>query len=493
MAKQPFFTSEDFKMAFSIYCSMCGIGTLGMPGIFARTGPVLGFLATVLLALANIYASVSMSKVLLLAPPSVKTFSDLGEWSMGKTGRWLAVISQMGSCLLVPCAFLVLGGGLLDGLFPGAFSPTVWIILMTVTVLPFCLVPTLKEGAGAAFAGCVGTLVADGLAIGIVVHGMEGHPSTPSPELDLGQVVGAFGNLSLGIGAGIVLADVQRQHSEPSRMPRVVVVTLLVIMLTLMVMGLVPYFSLGCQGNGNVLYSIYPDSTTGLTSVGFKPNWGAVVLAYLAMQMHITIAFAVMLNPAFFIAERLVLGMHQKTPEDIENGGLYQEAGTPVEDLAKQSDAARISISPDRRSKTSLVPATPTDGQANHAYEAEAAEYRGANTVKYIVLRVIIVVILVVISIIFQDHFSDFADFVGASAITTNCVILPLVFYLSKTWDQVPVYERFLAATVLVVCTVLGSYSTYAAGKNLFAPSDSVTFPYCEPEYQSIIYYNQTA
>ncbi|KAL3659673.1 hypothetical protein V7S43_015348 [Phytophthora oleae] len=492
MAKQPFFTSEDFKMAFSIYCSMCGIGTLGMPGIFARTGPVLGFTATVLLALANIYASVSMSKVLLLAPTSVKTFSDLGEWSMGKTGRWLAVVSQMGSCLLVPCAFLVLGGGLLDGLFPDAFSVTVWIILMTVTVLPFCLVPTLKEGAGAAFAGCLGTLVADGLAIGIVVHGMEGHPSIPSPELNLGQVVGAFGNLSLGIGAGIVLADVQRQHSDPSRMPRVVVVTLLVIMLTLMVMGLVPYFSLGCQGNGNVLYTIYPDATTGLTSVGFNPNWGAVVLAYIAMQMHITIAFAVMLNPAFFIAERLVLGMHKKAQEDIENGA-YQEAGTPVEDVAKQNDVARISISSDRRSKTSLVPVTPTEHQPNDdAYAAEAAEYHGANRVKYVVLRVIIVVVLVVISIIFQDQFSDFADFVGASAITTNCVILPLVFYLGKTWNQIPVYEKVGAATVLVVCTILGCYATYLSGKNLFAPSDSATFPYCEPEYENTIYYNQT-
>lgn len=96
MAKAPFFTLEDLKMAFSLFCCMCGIGTLGMPGNFARTGPVLGFFATAFMAFANIYASVSMSKVLLVAPTSVKTFSDLGEWSMGKTGRWLAVLSQDG-------------------------------------------------------------------------------------------------------------------------------------------------------------------------------------------------------------------------------------------------------------------------------------------------------------------------------------------------------------------------------------------------------------
>ncbi|KAE9011513.1 hypothetical protein PR001_g15891 [Phytophthora rubi] len=493
MAEQPFFTLEDFKMAFSLFCCMCGIGTLGMPGNFARTGPVLGFAATAFMAFANIYASVSMSKVLLLAPTSVKTFSDLGEWCLGKTGRWLAVLSQMGSCLLIPCVFLVLGGGLLDGLFPGAFSPTVWIVVMTVTVLPLCLVPTLKEGAGAAFAGCMGTLVADGLAIAIIAHGMKDHPSIPTPELDLGQVIGAFGSLSLGYGAGIVLPDVQRQHSEPSRMPRVVGATMIFIMCMLMVIGMVPYFSMGCQGGGNILYTIYPDSTTGLTSVGFAPRWGSVVIAYLAMQMHITIAFAVLLNPAFYIAERLVLGMHQQTPGNIESSVFYEEAGTPIEGLTKQSDVVRISITSDRRSKTYFVPAA-ADHQPNHTHEAEVAEYGGANAIKYIVLRVTIVVVLVVLSIIFQDHFSDFADFVGASAITANCILLPTTFYLIKTWSQVPLYERIPAVTVLVVCLILGCYSTYTAGKNLFAPSDAdATFPYCEPEYQNTIYYNQTA
>lgn len=136
MTKGPIVTLEDAKMAFSLFTCMCGIGTLGMPGNFARTGPVLGFAATAFMAFANIYASVSMSKVLLLAPSSVKTFGDLGEWTLGKTGRWLSVLSQMGSCLLIPCVFLVLGGGLLDGLFPGAFSVTSWIILMSLCVFP---------------------------------------------------------------------------------------------------------------------------------------------------------------------------------------------------------------------------------------------------------------------------------------------------------------------------------------------------------------------
>ncbi|KAF4324129.1 hypothetical protein JM18_001452 [Phytophthora kernoviae] len=448
MTKQPIVTLEDTKMAFSLFCCMCGIGTLGMPGNFARTGPVLGFFATVFMAFANIYASVSMSKVLLLAPNSVKT--------------------------------------LLDGLFPGAFSATTWIILMTLMVLPLCLVPTLKEGAGAAFAGCIGTLVADALGVGIVVYGMRGHPSVPSPELSVSQVIGAFGSLSLGYGAGIILPDVQRQHSDPSRMPRVVGATMIFIMCMLMIIGFAPYLAAGCQASGNILYIIYPNSDTGLTSLGFKPNWGSVVLAYLAMQMHISIVFAVLLNPAFYIAERLVLGMHKENLDDIENGLIYQEAGTPVNEIEKQSEIPHASISSVRRSKNQ-----PND--SHEAEVAEATEYRGANAIKYIVLRITIVVVLVILSIIFQDHFSDFADFVGASAITANCILLPTIFYLVKTWEHVPLYEKIPAVVVLVVCFLLGCYSTYTAGKNLFAPSDSdVEFPYCDAEYENTIYYNQT-
>ncbi|CAI5732330.1 unnamed protein product [Hyaloperonospora brassicae] len=489
MVKRPLFTLEDAKISFSLFCCMCGVGTLSMPANFARAGPVLGALATVFMALANIYASVAMSKVLLLAPSSVNTFSDLGEWCLGKTGRWLSVVSQMGSCLLMPCVFLVLGGGLLDRLFPNAWSTTVWIILMTITVLPLALVPTLKEGAGAAFAGCMGTLIADGLGIAIVAHGMRDHPSVPPPELSLPQVAGAFGSLAMGFGAGIVLSDVQRQHSDPTRVPRVVVATMIFVMCILLVLGLVPYLGVGCQISGNLLYIIYPDASTGLTLLGFAPKWGTVVLAYIAMQMHVTIAFAVLINPAFYIAERLVLGMHEKRAVEVETGLAFHESGTPG--LPKTSEVSAVSATSSRRLRTSVFPLT---GELNNDHELEAAEYRGANAIKYIVLRLAIIVVLVVLSIIFADHFSDFVDFVGASAITANCIVLPTIFYLMKTWQTVPMYEKVGAGVVIVVCTVLGCYSTYTAGKNLFYPSDSdALFPYCDAEFQDAVYFNRTA
>ncbi|KAG7395485.1 hypothetical protein PHYBOEH_003715 [Phytophthora boehmeriae] len=479
-------TLEDLKIALNIFCCVYGIGTLGMPGNFSRAGPVLAIVAMAFMAFANTYASVAICRVMLLAPETVKTYSDLGEWCMGKWGRWLAVVAQMATCLLVPCVFLVLGGTLLDGLFPGAFSPTYWIGFMALLCLPVCLIPTLKEGAGAAFAGCAGTIIADVIGVAVVLYGMRGHPSAPSPQLRFEQVAGMFGNLSLAYNAGIVIPALQRQHSDPSRMPRVVFATMGFISCLFLILASAAYSAVGCQITGNLLYSIYPDASTGLTTLGFASNWGAVVMAYFFMQLHITIAFSVLLNPAFYLAERMVLNMHQRKESDIENIPSYIAADTPVRGH---------NINEDRRSsKMSYISNADAENPYNGDFEAEAAEYRGVNAFKYIVLRIAMIAALVVLSITLKDHFSDMVDFVGASSITLISIVLPIVFLLKKLWHSIPIWEKVPALCVVVVCSLLGCYVTYTSGKALFAPSDSDTvFPYCGSEYQNEVYYNYTA
>ncbi|GMF35607.1 unnamed protein product [Phytophthora lilii] len=169
----------------------------------------------------------------------------------------------------------------------------------------------------------------------------------------------------------------------------------------------------------------------------------------------------------------------------MEAGISYAESATP----------AIVQAESRRSSKMSYVSVADSECESKDDAEAEAAEYRGGkNTIKYITLRIGIIIILVVLSIIFQDHFSDFSDFVGASCITVNCILLPIVFYLKKAWKSVSWYEKTAAVIVVVVCFLLGCYVTYTTGKSLFTPSnDGTEFPYCSPEYENRIYYNYTA
>ncbi|GLD97377.1 hypothetical protein PINS_up006061 [Pythium insidiosum] len=473
---------EDAKIAFNLFCCVYGIGTLGMPANFSRAGPAIAVCAMLFMAFANVYASVVCSKVMLVAPRSVRTFGDLGEWCMGKPGRYLVTLAQMGVCLLVPCAFLVLGGILLSNLFPGAFKDTTWIILMAVACTPICLTPTLKEGAGAAFAGCLGTILADVIGVAVLIHGMKGHPSVPAPDVSFEQVAITFGNLSLAYGAGIVIPALQRQHSDPTRMPRVIGVTLTFISILFLTLASTGYSAVGCQISGNLLFTIYSNPQAGLTKLGFKSDWGMVVIAYLFMQLHIQIAFSVILHPAFYIFERLVLGMHKKKTDDIEALN-YAASKTPGDDIAA------------RQSKGSVVSMADIEKE-NDDEEEESAEYKG-HELKYMSLRIVMIALLTLLSIVLKDHFLDLTDFVGASAISLSCIILPILFYLKKLWTQVPVWEKAAGLLVVIVCLVLGCYVTYKTGKNLFSPVHSKPtdpkFPFCADEFKFDLYYNASA
>ncbi|GLD97386.1 hypothetical protein PINS_up006070 [Pythium insidiosum] len=478
--RKAFFTLEDAKIAFNLFCCVCGIGSLGMPANFSRAGPVIAVCAMVFMAFANIYASVVCSKTMLVAPRSVRTFGDLGEWCVGKAGRYLVTFAQMGVCLLVPCAFLVLGGKLLDGLFPAAFKDTTWIILMAASCAPICLTPTLKEGAGAAFAGCLGTVLSCIIGAIVLLKGMKGHPSVPAPDVSFEQVAITFGNLSLAYGAGVIIPALQRQHSDPTRMVRVIVITLGFISALFLTLAAVGYSAVGCQIQGNLLFSIYTNPATGLSDLGFKADWGGVVLAYLFMQLHIQIAFSVLLHPAFFIFERMLLGMHARKPDDVEAAN-YANVDTPEGEFkARQSKGSVVSMADIEKE---------TDDE-----EDESAEYKG-HELKYMGLRLVMITILTIASIVLKDHFIELADFVGAFAHSWSCIILPIVFYLRKLWTRVPMWEKVVGIFVVAICVVLSVFVTYRTGKSLFLPSSNsdVPFPFCPTEFKHDLYYNASA
>ncbi|KDO33564.1 hypothetical protein SPRG_01595 [Saprolegnia parasitica CBS 223.65] len=455
----PYMTKEDLSLALNLFCSIYGIGTLGIPGNYARAGPVYASIALLFMASANIYASVAMSKTMVAAPSWVQNYGDLGEWIGGKYfGRYTVVIPQLLACLLTACAFLVLGGVLLDALFPNAFSATVWILLMAMTAVPGSLIPTLKESPGMAMAGCLATLVADAVALAVVMVKMDTHSITPpSPSVSFEQVSTVFGNLSLAYGAGIIIPTLQRQHSQPERMQRVITVTLSLITVLFAIIGSLGYSVLGCQMPRNLLFAIAGHD------LGFTASRGSVVAAFLAMQVHITIAFTVVLHPAFFILERLVWSQRHRSSDTAAD---FVEAGTPAE-LKEE------------------VVETPKEG-------VEVMPMTVSRQASSLGVRLILISAVVAVAIAFQDHVMDLQDFVGASTMSLTCLILPLIFYFMKFWTTMPLYEKAYAVVVLAVCSALAVYVSINAGISLLTPPDTTPFPFCAAEYEHIVFTNTT-
>ncbi|KAH9050835.1 hypothetical protein Ae201684P_017334, partial [Aphanomyces euteiches] len=75
--------------------------------------------------------------------------------------------------------------------------------------------------------------------------------SIPKPDVGFSQVASVFGSLSLAYGAGIVIPALQREHSEPSRMIRVIVITLGTISVLFLLVAVTGVAYVGCQIPGN--------------------------------------------------------------------------------------------------------------------------------------------------------------------------------------------------------------------------------------------------
>ncbi|KDO33638.1 hypothetical protein SPRG_01608 [Saprolegnia parasitica CBS 223.65] len=467
-----FMTIEDFKAAFSLFCSVCGVGSLGLPGNYARAGYFWASFGFFFMAAVNTYATWCIAKVMLVAPQTVFTFGDLAEWSMGKGGRYVTTLAQTVMCTLLPIVFLVLGGSLLVVLFPMSFSQTTWIVLMGITLLPVCLIPTLKEGAGAAAAGCLGTIFADGIALYLLITNMQDvNPtgiSPPGPEIGFEQVTTVFGNLALAYGAGIMIPTLLREHSEPERLPKLILITMFVICSFFLLVSILGVFSTGCQTPGNLLFSIANPA------LGFTADRGFVILSFLFMQLHITIAFAVVIFPVFQIMERIFLKMHiyeldapAASANDIETPAI-DAVGTSFQD-----------------EKTLVV---------NHIDPADAYKVPGAYF-KAATLRTIMVVLCVVVAVIWKDHLGALMDFVGASSSCTVCMILPIIFYNKTFWTTTSIAEKAVGAVFVLVTVFLAIYVSINTGKELFAPQTkdaSILFPLCPANYQKVVFTNTT-
>ncbi|EQC37906.1 hypothetical protein SDRG_04924 [Saprolegnia diclina VS20] len=459
MAKSPFLTTEDIKTCFSLFCVVCGIGTLSMPANYARAGYVWATIATVFMAAINVYASVCISKLMLAAPRGVKTLGDIGDWVFGAYGRAAMTVAYLLSCTMASIMFLVLGGSILVELFPSSYDDTTWIILMAASLLPLCLVPTVQESAGTATAGAIGIILADGIALyllGTNVNAPEG-VSAPRPEITLSGITTAFGSLSLAYAAGTIIPTLQREHSQPERMPRVITVTLTIVSVFFLLVSVLGDFKVGCQIPGNLLFAITGDK------LGFTASRGGIILAYLFMFIHIAIAFGLVLFPTLFFFERVLLGMHKEAAQP-----EYIDVETPKDSATTDESEAHY--------------------DASEAYKAPGAYLKAA------IVRTVIVIVCVVIAIVFKNKFSDLLDFVGASTTSTCCIILPMVFYLKQFYATLPLLEKVFALVSIVVTTALAIYVTIQTGTNLFAPADAaaVCFPYCAAEFQHYVFTNHT-
>ncbi|KAG6622943.1 Amino Acid/Auxin Permease (AAAP) Family [Phytophthora cinnamomi] len=469
--------SDDVLCVALLFCATFGVGSMSLGSIFAAAGPVLAAMAVYFISSCNLHASVAVSKSLMVAPVDVRTFSDLGYFAFGETGRRVVLLSEWGACFLSPIAFLILGGTiLLPCLFEGTavgeeWSPTHWIIAMSLGVLPVILIPTLKAAAPLAYMGGLAAVLADVICVGYSLQNIQ--PSPRETQIQTNHVVQTFGTIMFATGTAIIIPPIQRQHTDPARLANLVSLTLLFITSIYLLIGVVTYYQFGCTAPATLLDQL-PEASS------------ARKLASALMLLHVTIAFPLLLNPSLFDMERYILGKdadHEVLQKTLSLRAAKVAAGSGPSKPILAKTGAIGALAPSKiptieeegflyGGNTPYFQATspPPSDNGDNAYTSEHT-YTTSDRVCSGLIRTITVWLQAFLAIMFQASFMDILSFIGATTVTMSCMIMPCLCYLRVHPIATHTFrgkcDRFVCHLTIVSSLVLGIYCAAIALGNI--------------------------
>ncbi|RHZ28720.1 hypothetical protein DYB37_007874 [Aphanomyces astaci] len=454
-------SKQDLLVIVHLVCCVCGIGSLSMPYIFAQAGPTYSTVAFVLNCFFNTYATVALSHCFLKLRhvPHIHTYTDLAVHLWGRKGSFIVQATQLTSCFLLPVAFLVLGGAtLLPAIFDGAIdiSTTLWIVVMAVILLPIIYIRVLHEAYIVLISGAAATFVADVLATvdAYVAHGDELYE--PTDNVGFTNVLDTFGSFALAYGAALIVPQLQHHHPQPEKMPTALVYGMLLISGFYVTLGALGYAHFGCASPNNLLLAM--SHTTSRRRV-----------AYASMFLHISMAFAVLLNPFFVTVEKTLFPQTALQDESDAEDGDDVEAGGDTDVMAPFHAAT----TPKKMVQTP-PPVKQVDGDNTEASISSTASTSSENT-RRIVFRTIIVAIQCFLATLLQSSFYDMADLIGASLANICSVIMPLLLYYKLFANEMSKTHKLLCWTVILVSILLGSYSTIHAIRRIVKNASEYT------------------
>lgn len=457
--------NDDPLCVALLFCATFGVGSMSFGVVFAAAGPQLAATGLYFLSACNLHASVVMSKALMVAPVTVRTFSDLSYYAFGDLGRRIVLLAEWGAGFLSPIAFLILGGtNLLPCLFQGSvlehWSPTHWIIAMSLCALPLTMVPTLKLAPPLAALCGLAAVLADAICIGYSLQTI--HLPPRETQIQPANAMQTFGLLLFATGTASRIPSMQQQHSDPARFANQVSRTLLFITLMSMVIGIAAYSQFGCMAPATLLDQLPTTSS-------------ARKVASTLMLAHLLMAFSLLQTSTLHDMEQSISGkdeeMQQVQKLHFTNSTVTSKSSQtlllspivndaiPIEkDLFDSHDTLYVNMA-----------SPPSSNNGNHS--ATSGAFRASDVLNRGLLRTLTVGLQAFLAILFQASYLDVLSFIGATAISVSCMIMPCLCYLRIH----PIAtQTFRGKCDLMVChltiassTVLGIYCACIAIGNL--------------------------
>lgn len=444
-------SKHDLLAGINIICCLLGIGALTMPNSMAKAGLGYGIIAIISMTATNIYATILLTLCFFHVPAHVVTYTDLGEHVMGKMGKIMVQLSQFGTCLSLPIVFLILGGNdLLPQIFPNGPSETVWIVIMAVLILPVVLIRSFEEAYWVMILGALTTFFSIMIA---TVSSATTQPWNISEqtEVEFKNVISVFGALALAYGAAVIVPTIQREHPDPRNLPKVSLISMGSISILYLTIGILGYTQFGCVAPRNLLLSM---------NDGVPKR-----MAFVFMQIHIMIALAALLSPALFYVETKLLHI----PASVSNAALLPRTSNEIES----------------KDKTLLPPTSQNQIDPETDLKLNSNQITTQQRIQSAVFRISTVMVQAFLAVLTRKSFEPVGSFIGATGITTCCIVLPCLFYFKLFRHQMSMIHKILCVFVIITSLIVGSYS---AGESFMqmvkdtktsAMSSENLYPYC--------------
>ncbi|KAF4655205.1 hypothetical protein FOL47_009540 [Perkinsus chesapeaki] len=299
---------SDAKAVYNVVMTAIGLGFMTLPLAFSRAGWIGG---TVLLLLAGVfvyYNTKLLCDSLCMNPEDPKrpipSFEDLGRICYGRVGVVINSITLHPFLLCASAAFLILISTSMYSL-TGVLSYNTWLLIMTVMIMPFSCLRSMKEiGVFSA----IGVVSVFAIVILVVVASIDKYAGDAEDDTEITynlsggpiQLISVFCTFLLSFNVSITVPTIMKDVRRPQRFSRVVLISFILVGAVYLLVTVIGYLAFGdaITNYDTMIEAFTPADHSEWTVYSWLINICAVIL----VATH----FLVILSPSAQLSDQLL-------------------------------------------------------------------------------------------------------------------------------------------------------------------------------------------
>ncbi|KAF4655203.1 hypothetical protein FOL47_009538 [Perkinsus chesapeaki] len=299
---------SDAKAVFNVVMTAIGLGIMTLPLAFSRAGWISGIILLFVAGLFVYYNVTLLCESLCMNPENPKrpipSFEELGRVCYGRVATVINSLTLHPLMLSACAAFLILLATSMYSL-TGVLSYNIWLLIMTVMIMPFSCLRSMKE---------VGILSALGVASVfatvtlVVIASIDRYAGDDHDDMEIThhlsggpiQLISVFCTFLLSFNVSITVPTIMKDVRRPQRFSRVVLISFILVGAVYLLVTVIGYLAFGdaITNYDTMIEAFTPADHSEWTVYSWLINICAVIL----VATH----FLVILSPSAQLSDQLL-------------------------------------------------------------------------------------------------------------------------------------------------------------------------------------------